>query len=340
MGRRPRRPGRFPSDLGRRYGSVSGDLNPIHLSDPTAKLFGFPRAIAHGMWTKARCLAALHDRIPDALAVDVAVPQADTAAGDRGLCARAGWRGDSLLGSRRREGNAAPRGEPGAARMSVADRSTGLGLSALRVLAGSSLLDRVGLRDAAERAVFRASRDGFRASAAAGRTFKRVSRAGRPARQRPVSSSGLFDLVPTDEQQMIVEALGAFAAERLRPAAIDADAACAPPDGLAAQAAELGVALLGVPEELGGAMSERSSVTGVLAAEALAHGDVGLAVALLAPAGVATALARFGSAEQQATYLPAFTGDEVAAASARGARGRPALRPACPGDHRAAGARR
>ena len=61
----------LPSDLGRRYGGVSGDLNPIHHSDPTAKLFGVPRAIAHGMWTKARCLAALHDRLPDAFAVDV-----------------------------------------------------------------------------------------------------------------------------------------------------------------------------------------------------------------------------------------------------------------------------
>jgi acyl dehydratase len=61
----------LPSELGRRYGGVSGDLNPIHLSDPTAKLFGFPRAIAHGMWTKARCLAALDGRLPDAFAVDV-----------------------------------------------------------------------------------------------------------------------------------------------------------------------------------------------------------------------------------------------------------------------------
>jgi acyl dehydratase len=61
----------LPSDVGRRYGGVSGDLNPIHLSDLTAKAFGFPRAIAHGMWTKARCLAALQDRLPDAFAVDV-----------------------------------------------------------------------------------------------------------------------------------------------------------------------------------------------------------------------------------------------------------------------------
>ncbi|MFF7368381.1 MaoC/PaaZ C-terminal domain-containing protein [Streptomyces tricolor] len=45
-------------DVGRRYGAVSGDRNPIHLYPLTARLFGFPRAIAHGMWTVARCLAA------------------------------------------------------------------------------------------------------------------------------------------------------------------------------------------------------------------------------------------------------------------------------------------
>ncbi|RII22158.1 MaoC like domain protein [Streptomyces sp. YIM 130001] len=47
----------LPADLGRRYGAASGDRNPIHLYPLTARLFGFPRAIAHGMWTVARCLA-------------------------------------------------------------------------------------------------------------------------------------------------------------------------------------------------------------------------------------------------------------------------------------------
>jgi acyl dehydratase len=50
---------RLPADLGRHYASISGDRNPIHLYPWTAKLFGFPRQIAHGMWTTARCLAAL-----------------------------------------------------------------------------------------------------------------------------------------------------------------------------------------------------------------------------------------------------------------------------------------
>jgi acyl dehydratase len=64
---------RLPEDLGRRYAGVSGDHNPIHLHAWSAKPFGFPRAIAHGMWTKARCLASL--RLPDAFEVDVQFKQ-------------------------------------------------------------------------------------------------------------------------------------------------------------------------------------------------------------------------------------------------------------------------
>lgn len=60
-----------PADTGRRYSTVSGDRNPIHLYAFTAKPFGFPRAIAHGMWTKARCLATLDGRLPDAFTVEV-----------------------------------------------------------------------------------------------------------------------------------------------------------------------------------------------------------------------------------------------------------------------------
>jgi acyl dehydratase len=62
---------RIPDDAGRGYAKVSGDVNPIHLSGLTAKAFGFKRAIAHGMWVKARVLGALSNRLPDAVAVDV-----------------------------------------------------------------------------------------------------------------------------------------------------------------------------------------------------------------------------------------------------------------------------
>lgn len=62
---------RLGGDLGRRYAGVSGDRNPIHMHSLTAKPLGFPAAIAHGMWTKARCLAALESRLPDAFGVEV-----------------------------------------------------------------------------------------------------------------------------------------------------------------------------------------------------------------------------------------------------------------------------
>ncbi|HEY1118278.1 MAG TPA: MaoC/PaaZ C-terminal domain-containing protein [Acidimicrobiales bacterium] len=63
---------RLPGDLGRRYAAVSGDHNPIHLYGLTAKALGFPRQIAHGMWSMARCVGALENRLPDEVRVDVA----------------------------------------------------------------------------------------------------------------------------------------------------------------------------------------------------------------------------------------------------------------------------
>lgn len=62
----------IPGDIGRQYARVSGDYNPIHLSAASARLFGFPKAIAHGMWLKARALAALDDHLP-ASNVEIAV---------------------------------------------------------------------------------------------------------------------------------------------------------------------------------------------------------------------------------------------------------------------------
>jgi acyl dehydratase len=62
---------RVGADAGRRYAAVSRDVNPIHLHPLVARAFGFPRAIAHGMWTAAHALAALQGRLPDALTYDV-----------------------------------------------------------------------------------------------------------------------------------------------------------------------------------------------------------------------------------------------------------------------------
>jgi alkylation response protein AidB-like acyl-CoA dehydrogenase len=197
----------------------------------------------------------------------------------------------------------------------MAERGMGFGLRALNRLAGSDLLDRIRIRKQVEKAVFQGTRNGFRGATAAGRAFKATQTLGKPARQKKGRSKGLFDLTPDDEQQMFQEAGRSFAADQIRPAALKADDERETPKEILAQAVELGVNMLGVPEELGGVMTEQSAVTSVLIGEALAHGDMGIAYAALAPGAVATAIGLWGSAEQEATYLPAFTGEDVPAAA-------------------------
>lgn len=185
----------------------------------------------------------------------------------------------------------------------------GIAVAALNRLAQSDLLDRVGLRRQAEQAVFNVTRGGFRTATAASRQFARAGRPGAAGqRVSPAQPRGVFDLTPTDDEQMLVDVVTEFAAEVVRPAAAEADEACAAPDGLLAASVEIGLPVLGVPESLGGISEERSAMAGTLVAEALAKGDLGLAVAALAPGAVATALGLWGTDAQQATYLPAFTG--------------------------------
>jgi alkylation response protein AidB-like acyl-CoA dehydrogenase len=197
----------------------------------------------------------------------------------------------------------------------LAERSMAVSLRALNRFASSSVVDRLGLRQPAERFLHGATKTTVRTAATAGRTFSAATKLGRPARQPRTRSSDLFDLTPTDEQQMLSESVRDFALARLRPAAQAADDACSVPAELLAQSTELGLTMVGVPEELGGAVEERSAVTAVLMAEALAQGDLGIAVACLAPAGVSTVLGLWGDADQQATYLPPFVGDDPPAAA-------------------------
>jgi alkylation response protein AidB-like acyl-CoA dehydrogenase len=125
------------------------------------------------------------------------------------------------------------------------------------------------------------------------------------------STADYFDLTPDDDQKMIVETVKEFAEEILRPAARDADDAAAYPTDLMAKAAELGITAIKVPEVFDGIAEQRTTVTNALVAEALSYGDMGLALPILAPGGVASALTHWGSADQQATYLKEFAGDNV-----------------------------
>jgi alkylation response protein AidB-like acyl-CoA dehydrogenase len=197
----------------------------------------------------------------------------------------------------------------------VAERSMGLGLRWLNKLAGSDLLDRIRIRKQVERALFNTTKNGFRSATAAGRTFKAAQRLTGPARQAPSKPRALFDISPDDEQKMLQEGVRDFAEAKVRPVAKQADFDRSTPAELLSQANELGINMLGVPEELGGVMHEQAAVTSVLIGEALAHGDMGIAYAALAPGAVATAIGHWGTAEQEATYLPAFTGEDTPAAA-------------------------
>jgi len=203
----------------------------------------------------------------------------------------------------------------------------GIGLAVLNRIASSPTIDKLGLRKAAERAVYQGAKSGFQVAGAANRTFKKRKGAGQPQRLAKTSAPGVFDLTPTEDQQMIVGVVEEFAAEVLRPGAEEAEKNNTTSKEVLQQTGEFGLTLLNIPESLGGLSEDRSAVTGVLVAEALSNGDMGQAVACLAPAAVATAISLWGSDAQQQTYLDAFTGDDAPVAALAVAEPRPLFDP-------------
>lgn len=184
-------------------------------------------------------------------------------------------------------------------------------LALVTPLVGQEFLDRHNLRDPLNRALNYGVKTVFSTAGATTRQFKKVATLGKTPTRLKASGKDYFDLTPDDDQQMIVETVEEFAAEILRPAAHDADEAADYPRELIGKAAELGITAINIPEDFDGIAAHRSAVTNVLVAEALAYGDMGLALPILAPGGFASALTHWGSADQQATYLPEFSGDDV-----------------------------
>lgn len=188
---------------------------------------------------------------------------------------------------------------------------TDVALALIAPLVGQEFLDRHKLRDPLNRGLRYGVKTLFSTAGATNRQFKRVqSLRGGPTRLKS-SGKDYFDLTPDDDQKLIVETVDEFAQEVLRPAAYDADEAAAYPPDLISKAAELGITAINVPEDFEGIAEHQCTVTNALVAEALAYGDMGLALPILAPAGVASALTHWGSADQQATYLKEFAGENV-----------------------------
>ncbi len=186
-----------------------------------------------------------------------------------------------------------------------------IGLAVITPIVGQEFLDRHRLRDPLNRALRYGIKQAFSVSGAGTRQFKRIQglRSG-PTRLK-TSGHDYFDLTPDEDQKLIVETVREFAEEVLRPAARDADDAATYPANLIGRAAELGITAINIPEDFEGIAAHRSTVTNALVAEALAYGDMGLALPILASGGVATAFTNWGSADQQATYLKEFAGENV-----------------------------
>jgi hypothetical protein len=189
--------------------------------------------------------------------------------------------------------------------------ATDIGLALITPLVGQEFLDRYNLRDPLNRTLKYGVKQVFSAAGASTRQFKRIQGLGKAPTRLKTSGADYFDLTPDDDQKMILETVEEFAEEILRPAARDADDAASYPPDLIAKAAELGITAINIPEDFDGIAAHRSAVTNALVAEALAYGDMGLALPILAPGGVASALTHWGSADQQATYLKEFAGDNV-----------------------------
>jgi alkylation response protein AidB-like acyl-CoA dehydrogenase len=188
---------------------------------------------------------------------------------------------------------------------------TDIGLALITPIVGQEFLDRHNLRDPLNRTLRYGIKQAFTVVGASTRQFKRVQGLRGGPTRLSTRGKGYFDLTPDDEQKMIVETVNEFAEEILRPAAREADDAATYPADLIGKAAELGITAINVPEDFDGIAAHRNTITNALVAEALAYGDMGLALPILAPGGVASALTNWGSADQQATYLKEFAGENV-----------------------------
>jgi alkylation response protein AidB-like acyl-CoA dehydrogenase len=125
----------------------------------------------------------------------------------------------------------------------------------------------------------------------------------------------LFDLTLSDEQRMNRDTVQRFAKNDMRPIARAADEAAATPQDFLARTMELGLALMPIPEALGGAGVSRAAVSNVLNAEDLAYGDMSLALGSVSPLAFVNTLLDQGSDAQREKYLPRFCTETFASAT-------------------------
>lgn len=202
----------------------------------------------------------------------------------------------------------------------------GTAMRVLTTITGSEFAQKKNISKTVDRAAYNATKTGMRTAGALNRQFSKVKGTGKPVRlpsqttddnqqqiptDTPAPGKALFDLNPTEDQEMIVAAVREFAEERIRPTASEQNEKTEPAEGLLDAAAELGVALINLPEEYEGIATGSGATTNALIAEALSFGDMGQAVAILAPSAAANVITNYGDDSQQKTYLPTFAGETI-----------------------------
>jgi acyl-CoA dehydrogenase len=120
----------------------------------------------------------------------------------------------------------------------------------------------------------------------------------------------VISLTPSEEQQMLVDAVRRYATKEVRAAAHDADESGAFPESLLSTGWEIGVLPGNIPEDLGGFGESYSAVTGALAAEEFGYGDLSLALHLMTPALVAIPLMLDGTDDQRDQLMPLFLDEQ------------------------------
>ena len=189
----------------------------------------------------------------------------------------------------------------------MVNKAQGIGLSLLTKLASSDILDQLKLRKFVEVSLYKGSKTGFKTLSQTQKIFKSNLKIDKQ-RLSPLSKS-LFDLSLSEEQQMTVDTMSAFASEILYPLAHDSDHQETFPNTLWQHITGLGLNYYALPEALGGVASKKNTVSNILIAESLAKGDFSLTAALLSTFSVINAITQWGSDVIQSDYLTVFAED-------------------------------
>lgn len=168
----------------------------------------------------------------------------------------------------------------------------------------------LGLRKWVEKITYQGTYQGANLAKKSSRLFPKSNKQSSAQRLGDVKKSDFFDLNLTEEQQMIHQTIQQFASQYLRKNAEKINVDCAIPEEIVNEFNALGLPYYAVPESLGGVLSDKATVTQMIIAEGMAHGDLGMALALLTPVNTLNAITRWGTVAQQERYIPSFLDEQ------------------------------